>query len=328
MKIKLLAICLILVALFVPMITPTSAHGDECEMAYMFNGYARATPPGAPTGAVFGLVVNLSAAEDTLVSVDTDVAEVAELHEMMMGDNDVMQMRPVEGGFVIAPHDFVELMPGGYHIMLVNLKQELVAGEMLALTLHFEHAGDVALSVPIKDMTAMEDGAMGGMDMGSMNGMSGDKPTDMSSGSMDSMPMDWGACAGMQVVGAWARPTVSAMPNSAAYALLVNLTDKDDVLVSAETTVADAVELHEMTMGANDVMQMRPIEGGIPVPAGAAVRLQPGGLHVMLIGLTQELAAGTTMHLKLNFAESDSLELDVPIHDPVETGMSMPMSGG
>jgi copper(I)-binding protein len=88
-------------------------------------------------------------------------------------------------------------------------------------------------------------------------------------------------------------------------------------------------ELHQMTMGENDVMQMRPVEGGIPVPAGGTARLQPGGLHVMLIGLTQELAVDATLDLTLNFAESGVIELTVPVQEPPEEGMSMGgMSGG
>lgn len=114
------------------------------------------------------------------------------------------------------------------------------------------------------------------------------------------------------------------MPNSAAYALLLNLTDTDDVLLSVNSDAADAVELHEMAMGANDVMQMRPVEGGISVPAGSYVQLQPGGFHVMLIGLTQPLDADTTLDLTLTFAEAGDVTLTVPVREPVVA----PMSGG
>lgn len=316
MKTRLLAISVLLLVLLVPVVTSATLHEGECHMPYLFNGYARATVEGAPTGAAFGLLVNLGAEEDTLISAETDAAEVVELHEMIIGDGDVMQMRPVEGGFVVGPHDFLELKPGGLHIMLINLKQPLEAGEMLDLLLHFEQAGDVALSLPILDI-AVVDGAMsGGIEM------------EMTPGAMPGKTMKWGDCAGMHVVGAWARPAGPAMPNSAAYALLVNLTDKEDVLVSAEVSVSETVELHEMIMGEGDVMQMRPVEGGIPLPAGSAVQLKPGGLHVMLIGLKQELMAGTTMDLKLNFAESDSIELTLPIREAEDISVSMSGSSG
>ena len=133
------------------------------------------------------------------------------------------------------------------------------------------------------------------------------------------------ACAKMYVVEGWARPAAAAMPNSAAYGLLLNLTDSDDTLISANCGVAQAVELHEMLMGEGDVMRMRPIEGGITVASGAATLLQPGGLHIMLIGLNQELEAGTTLELTLEFSERGTLELAVPIHEPGEA--EMPMEG-
>ena len=306
---------LLCLALATPFAVSAAYREDECSLASLFNGYARSTPEGAPTGAVFGLLVNLGAETDTVLSISTDAAEAAEMHEMVMGDGDVMQMRPIEGGFVVAPQDFLTLAPGGLHIMLIGLKQPLVAGEMLDLVLEFEHAGKVDVRVPIRDMAAMEGDMM-------------QPAADMTAEPSSAMAADWGACAGMHVVGAWARPAGAAMPNSAAYALLLNLTDTDDVLLSAEAAVSDVVELHEMIMGDGDVMQMRPIEGGIPVPAGAAVELRPGGLHVMLIGLKGELAVGTTMDLALTFAESEPLSLTLPIREPAETPAAMSMSGG
>jgi copper(I)-binding protein len=126
------------------------------------------------------------------------------------------------------------------------------------------------------------------------------------------------ACTGMHVVGAWARPAAAGTPNSAVYGLLLNLTESDDTLISVNTEISEVAELHEMTMGDGDVMRMRPIEGGIPVPAGGTALLQSGGLHVMLIGLTQELETDATMTLTLTFEESGEIELTVPIQEPMD----------
>lgn len=311
MKIKWLAWITIGLVLIAPLGVSAAYHGDECHLATLFNGYARSTPEGAPTGAVFGLLVNLGAETDTVLSITTPAADAAEMHEMVVGEGDVMQMRPVEGGFVVPPSDFLTLAPGGLHIMLIGLKHTLVAGETLDLLLTFEHAGEVAIHVPIIDMTAMESG------MAQPEAEATAEPAAPNT-------TDWGACAGLHVVGAWARPANAAMPNSAAYALLLNLTDQDDVLVSAEGTVSEAIELHEMIMGDGDVMQMRPVEGGIPVPAGAAVELRPGGLHVMLIGLKGELAVGSTIDLTLNFAAGEPLTVTLPVREPVEAPAAMP----
>ncbi len=309
MKLKFLFAFLLLSALvFVPL---TAAQDDDaCNVAYLFDAWARATPEGAPTGAVFGLLTNLSAEDDVLISVSTDSAEAVELHEVIMGDGDVMQMRPVEGGFAVSKGGYLELAPGGYHIMLINLTQPLVAGETLDLTLNFEHLGEVTITVPIHEMA--EEGGMGSAMEATPEAM---------------MPlMDWPeTCAKIHVVGAWARNSVAGMPNSAAYGLLVNLTDTDDTLVSATTAASEVVELHEMTMGDNDVMQMRPVEGGIVIPAGGTAWLKPGGLHVMLIGLTEALEADATIDLTLTFENSDAITLTVPIREPMED--AMPMGG-
>lgn len=319
MKIKSLAwIIMTCLALVAPLGVDAAAayHDDECHLATLFNGYARSTPEGAPTGAVFGLLVNLGAETDTVLSITTSAADAAEMHEMIVGEGDVMQMRPVEGGFVVPPADFLTLAPGGLHIMLIGLKQPLVAGETLDLVLTFEHAGEVTVQVPVIDMVSMEEGGMA------------QPEADMTAEPVTTAASDWGSCAGLHVIGAWARPANAAMPNSAAYALLLNLSDKEDVLIGAEGTVAEAIELHEMIMGDGDVMQMRPVEGGIPVPAGTAVELRPGGLHIMLIGLKGELAAGSTIDLTLTFAESEPLTITLPVREPPETSATMPMSGG
>src|SRR5687768_5534125 len=98
-------------AIFALLATPLAAFAQEdeaaCEVVYLFDGWARATPEGAPTGAAYGLLVNLGSEEDTLTGVTTDAAEAVELHEMLMGDGDVMQMRPVEGGFTVAPNSYL-----------------------------------------------------------------------------------------------------------------------------------------------------------------------------------------------------------------------------
>jgi copper(I)-binding protein len=293
------------------------AQTDEeaCNLVYLFDAWARSTVEGAPTGAVFGILVNLGDDPDTLVSASTDVAESVELHETMMGENDVMQMQPIEGGLVVAPDSYLELQPGGFHMMLVDLTEPLVAGNTFHMTLSFEHAGEVEVSVSIRDLDAMDGEMSGGMDMQGMDASAMNAPT-----------MEWSAaCATMHLVDAWARPAAAGMPNSAAYALLLNLTDTDETLIRASTEAAEAVELHEVVMGDNDVMQMRPVEGGIVIPAGDATLLQPGGLHIMLINLTAELQVDDTIDMTLTFAESGDIELTVPVREPEEEGMG---SGG
>jgi periplasmic copper chaperone A len=130
------------------------------------SAWARATPPGAPAGGAFASIVNTGTAEDTLVGVAADVAKTVELHTHVM-DGAVMRMRAVPS-IPVGPGQTVALAPGGYHVMLIGLKQPLKAGEHFPLTLTFQHAGPVTVTVdvaaigaagPVADMPMMHDPA-------------------------------------------------------------------------------------------------------------------------------------------------------------------------
>ena len=88
----------------------------------------------------------------------------------------------------------------------------------------------------------------------------------------------------------------------------------DDTLIDASAPVSQRIELHTHIMD-DGVMWMREIEGGIPVPAGATVDLQPGGLHVMLIGLEQPLVEGETFPMTLVFEQAGAVDVVVSIED-------------
>ncbi len=105
--------------------------------------------------------------------------------------------------------------------------------------------------------------------------------------------------------------------NGAVYMTIENNADDDDRLVAAETEVAGAVELHNVNM-VEGVMQMREVEGGIEIPAGesATVVLEPGGLHVMLIGLNQALEVGDTFDVELDFEQAGTITVEVEVREP------------
>ena len=128
--------------------------------------WARATPGGAKTGAVYLTVTNTGTTPDTLVGAATPAADKAELHEMKM-QNNIMEMRPIST-LSLAPGQSVTLGPNGYHIMLVGLKAPLKEGDTLPITLSFQHAPKQDVTVPV-----MKLGAMGPAASGSMNGMPG-----------------------------------------------------------------------------------------------------------------------------------------------------------
>lgn len=128
--------------------------------------WARATPAGASTGAVYLTITNKSQEMDRLLSLSSDVADKLQIHEMKVV-NGVMEMREVTGGVAVAANGSVELKPGSYHLMLMGLKKPLKASETIPLTLDFEKAGKVSITVPIRAMGAGHDDmpGMGHMDM-------------------------------------------------------------------------------------------------------------------------------------------------------------------
>jgi copper(I)-binding protein len=110
--------------------------------------WSRATPGGAKIGGGYLKVTNTGTAADRLTGATAGFADHVEIHEMSM-TNGVMKMRPLDNGLEIKPGETVELKPGGFHMMFMDLKQQLKQGDALKVTLKFEKAGalDVNFSV-------------------------------------------------------------------------------------------------------------------------------------------------------------------------------------
>jgi copper(I)-binding protein len=126
--------------------------------------WSRAAPAGHD-GAVY-LTITDTGPPDTLTGVTTPVAAMAGLHETI-NDDGVMKMRPV-ASLPVGPGKPVTLAPGGYHIMLMDLKQPLKEGDSFPVTLSFAKAGQVTATATVAKAGAA---AMPGMDHGSMGGM-------------------------------------------------------------------------------------------------------------------------------------------------------------
>lgn len=122
------------------------------------------------------------------------------------------------------------------------------------------------------------------------------------------------ACAQTTVKDAWVRATV---PQQQASGLFAEITSaKGGRLVAVSSPVAGVVEIHEMAMDGN-VMKMRALPDGLPLPAGQAVMLKPGGYHVMLMGLKQQLKAGDKIPFTLTVEDADKTRETVKIEAPV-----------
>jgi hypothetical protein len=115
--------------------------------------WTRAAGQGA-TAAGFMAIGNRGAAADRLLSASSPAARAMEMHSMVR-DGDVMRMRPVEA-IEIRPGQTVTLRPGGLHLMLIGLSQPLRQGETVPVTLRFERAGEVQVSLSVQAAGARE----------------------------------------------------------------------------------------------------------------------------------------------------------------------------
>ncbi len=93
-------------------------------------------------------IVNHDGTADRLIGVTSERANSVDVHQMSM-ENGVMQMRPA-GELLIPPGGSLTLAPGGYHLMFTNPTPPFTLGESVPVTLHFEHGGDVAASLPVR----------------------------------------------------------------------------------------------------------------------------------------------------------------------------------
>lgn len=123
---------------------------------------------------------------------------------------------------------------------------------------------------------------------------------------------------GIVIEDGYVRAVPPGQANSAAFMTLTNQSNEDRALLAAETDAAEVVELHTHRME-DGMMRMRQIDQ-IDLPAGEAVILEPGGLHVMLIGLAQPLTPGDSVELTLGFDDGSQESLTLPVKR-IEHGM-------
>lgn len=138
------------------------------------------------------------------------------------------------------------------------------------------------------------------------------------------------AASSSEITVADARVPVPAGVNAAAYMTLTNDGDSADQLISASTDIAGSVELHQTTTE-DGSMSMQQVTG-VEIPASGQAVLEPGGLHVMLIGVTEDLAEGDTVELTLAFEDAGEQTVSaevVPLGDvPAMEKSSEPMDMG
>jgi copper(I)-binding protein len=115
--------------------------------------WARATPGGAKVGGAYLEIKAADGKGDRLIAAHSPVAGNAEIHNHIM-DGGIARMRRVEA-VPVAGGTSVVLEPGGYHVMLVDLKQPLKEGDLIKLTLVFERAGEIEVDATVEPIGAM-----------------------------------------------------------------------------------------------------------------------------------------------------------------------------
>jgi copper(I)-binding protein len=136
-----------------------AAHGQSYELGTIRidHPHARPTVAQQPSGGAYMTLENRGSASDRLLEASSPVAASTQIHTMRM-EGDVMRMREV-GALDLAPAAKVEMKPGaGYHIMLIGLKQPLQAGDKFPMTLNFEKAGRIEVSVTVDSKEAKPSG--------------------------------------------------------------------------------------------------------------------------------------------------------------------------
>lgn len=244
--------------------------------------------------AAYMTIENQSARAIRLMDVSSTVAEIVELHQTSSVD-DVMQMRLVEDGITIPVQGQVSLEPGGYHIMLMNLKNHLIPGDAIALRLLFE--------------VQIDTGQGSSMQMVHIGVPVLEQEPDLHAIVVDN---------------AWVRPTVFGTEQnlrggerggsvSAAYMTLFNRSDNDKRLIAARTTVADTTKIHQTAVD-GDVIRIRPVDN-VGLTAGGAIHMEPGGLHIALFNLPDPLVPGDAILVTLVFESGEEMDVAVPVFD-------------
>ncbi|GAB4518865.1 MAG: hypothetical protein OHK0046_27020 [Anaerolineae bacterium] len=322
---RFFAVLLVISGLLLSAFGITSAQDEMAHTptVVLSNIWARPAAVGE-VSAVYLMIENRSDADLRLVSVSSPVSETVEIHETSMQDN-VMRMSPLEDGLEIAAGEATALEPGGLHIMMLDLLEDLEEGGALQLTLTFEGMDEPVeiVTAAVVSLEPLENPAqfivestwarptaletmdeMGGMDHSDMNMGEATEEAEDSMGDMD---------------------MTSMIPPSAAYMLITNIGDEDDALIAASSDLIPVVEVHTMTME-NDVMRMREVES-IPLAAGETIVLEPGGFHIMLMDLQSDLIPGDAVPLTLVFESGAELRIAVPVRDEMEM-MMMDMDEG
>ncbi|MEO1025827.1 MAG: copper chaperone PCu(A)C [Pseudomonadota bacterium] len=127
------------------------------------------------------------------------------------------------------------------------------------------------------------------------------------------------AAVELALSGAFARATLPNQPVGGGFLQITNAGLEDDRLIAVSTSIAGRAEIHEMAMQ-GDTMKMREIDQGLPIPAGATVSLEPGGYHLMFMGLEGPLVEGERFEATLIFEKAGAMVVPFTIRGKTAKG--------
>lgn len=142
---------------------------------------------------------------------------------------------------------------------------------------------------------------------GSSSGSASASPSGAAGGASPSVVID-----GLYVTDAWVRPPMGPDVPGAGYLTIHNTFGNDDALVGVASPVATSVEIHESMAGDSGMMGMQPVDR-IDVKVGSTVTLEPGGYHLMLMGVTDMPAVGGTVDLTLSFERAGDIVVQAEV---------------
>jgi copper(I)-binding protein len=111
----------------------------------------------------------------------------------------------------------------------------------------------------------------------------------------------------LELTDLWTRATPPSAPTAGGYLTITNTGTEADRLTAASSPQAGTGELHEMSVK-DGIMTMRPVEGGIEIPAGQSVTLAPSGLHIMFVSPREPFVEGGKVPVVLTFEKAGSVE--------------------
>lgn len=151
-RLRLAATLPVMLAALASSIAGAGAHEYTSKTVTVSHPWARATPPGAKVGVAYVEIAASKKGGDKLVGARSEVAGRVEIHTHKH-EGGVMKMQQIES-LAVAAGKSVVLQPAGDHIMLMDLKKPLVEGDLLALTLVFEKAGEIKVEATVEPVGA------------------------------------------------------------------------------------------------------------------------------------------------------------------------------